>query len=63
MLKIHCGSFRTISTKKGNVIEIDNGNGDIVIYGNTEDVFNSTTSSFNEIKEYFENRGYKIEAL
>ncbi|QXF34312.1 hypothetical protein CE143_20050 [Photorhabdus luminescens] len=60
MLIVNCDSFKVNHTKKGNEIEII---GNVVIQGNSEEVLNSTNLYFNEVKEYFENRGYKIEAL
>ncbi|KER01087.1 hypothetical protein MEG1DRAFT_04297 [Photorhabdus temperata subsp. temperata Meg1] len=63
MLKIHCGSFSTKLTKSGNEIKIDNNDGYIIIDSKLNNVLNSMNFCFNEIKEYFERRGYKIEAL
>ncbi|RAW91947.1 hypothetical protein CKY04_23710 [Photorhabdus sp. S8-52] len=60
MLIVNCDSFKVNHTNRANEIEIT---GNIVIQGNSEEVLNSTNLCFNEIKEYFEIRGYKIEAL
>ncbi|MEK9497105.1 hypothetical protein V2H77_11690 [Photorhabdus sp. P32] len=60
MLKIYCDSFKVNYSNRANEIEMA---GNITIQGNYEEVLNSTSLSFSEIKEYFENRGYKIEAL
>ncbi|OCA53906.1 hypothetical protein Phpb_03010 [Photorhabdus namnaonensis] len=60
MLIVNCDSFKVNRTSKSNEIEIT---GNVTIQGNSEEVLNSTNLCFNEIKEYFENKGYKIEAL
>ncbi|NHB90343.1 hypothetical protein [Photorhabdus tasmaniensis] len=63
MIKIHCGSFKNKHTKNGNEIEIDKNDGGISIQGDINEILNSTCLCFNEVKEYFKNMGYKIEAL
>ncbi len=60
MLIVNCDSFKVNHTSKVNEIEIT---GNVVIRGNSEEVLNSTNLCFNEVKEYFKNKGYKIEAL
>ncbi|AWK42641.1 hypothetical protein PluTT01m_15060 [Photorhabdus laumondii subsp. laumondii] len=60
MFKIYCDSFKVNLINNRNEIEI---NGSVIIQGSSEEVLNSTNSCFNEIKEYFEQKGYKIEAL
>ncbi|WP_387468237.1 hypothetical protein [Photorhabdus sp. RM323S] len=63
MIKIHCGSFKNKHTKNGNEIEIDKNDGDIYINGTPDEIIGNSNLCFNEVKEYFKNMGYKIEAL
>ncbi len=60
MLIVNCDSFKVKHSSRKNEIEIT---GNVVIKGNSEEVLNSTNLCFNEVKEYFESRGYKIEIL
>ncbi len=60
MLIVNCDSFKVNRISESNEIEIT---GNVTIQGNSEEVLNSTNLCFNEVKEYFEQKGYKIEAL
>lgn len=61
MLKIYCYSFKSFTKNKGYEIEVEDGY--LITKGTADEIIGNSNLCFNEVKEYFENRGYKIEAL
>ncbi|NHB94541.1 hypothetical protein [Photorhabdus cinerea] len=61
MLIVNCDSFKSFTKNKGFEIEVEDGY--FITKGTAAEIIGNSNLCFNEIKEYFERRGYKIEAL
>lgn len=61
MFKIYCDSFKSFTKNKGFEIEVEDGY--FITKGTAAEIIGNSNLCFNEIKEYFEQMGYKIEAL